>query len=268
MGVRIKQPGAAEDRPKIVSTSIVGAVSLGLGLWLAHAAMGHPAPEAALAEDADASAFAPDEGAGDVTVADEPAAEDEALVEDEDEVDAEPVVEAEAEPVVVAAQAEPAPEAEPDTEIALAEAPRFVAPPTPPPTTRTPSTTPPPRGTGVAARVRRGRVAYLRCDGAPQTSGPFPCPRDAALEASVWGAIDQVTTCASPVPPGNVDLVLEWDRESGATAPTIATRDTFPDEALRSDAAAVVACLTPSLSALTTAIPGDRIRVGFRFELQ
>ncbi|MFO0686714.1 MAG: hypothetical protein U0234_31925 [Sandaracinus sp.] len=270
MGVRVKQPSASEDRPKIVSTSIVGVVALGVGLWLAHGAMGHPAPEAAHADEAD-TAFAPPASEGEAPTTVEEEEEEASPASPEAEAPSEPAEPA-GEPV--AALDHEAPHYVEPQPVALTPTPTAPAPTataTPAPTaTATPSTlrTPPPRGTGVATHVRRGRVAYLRCDGAPQTSGPFPCPRDAALEASVWSAVDQSTACTPPLPPGNVDLVIEWERESGASAPTIATRDTFPDDALRSDAAGVIACLTPALSTLTTTIPGDRIRVGFRFELE
>ena len=224
----VRQPNASQDRPAIASASIVGAMSLSVGLWLAHAAMGHPAPQAS-----------------------EPPSEPPVFAEPPSESEVESEHEGESEHEV------PEPEVVHATPGASAATPPLPSTPRPPP----------PTGTGTATHVRHGRVAYLRCDGAPQASGPFPCPRDAALEAAVCAAVDQSLTCDPPLPPGQADLVIEFDRSAGATAPTIATRDTFADDAIRTNAAGVVACLTPTLSALTTTIPGDRIRVGFRFAL-
>jgi hypothetical protein len=115
--------------------------------------------------------------------------------------------------------------------------------------------------------VTHGRLAYLRCDGAPLVDGPFPCPRDEALEDTVWAAIDQAASCVPALPPGQADLVIELFPSTGAPT-TIATRDTFPDDAIRTDAATVAACMTPLLASLTTTLTGDRIRVGFRFTLE
>ncbi len=282
MGVRIQQPSASEDRPKIVSTSVVGAVALGVGLWLAHAAMGHPVPEAIASED---GGGAPDEA--DLGTAGDPAAEPEAPIDEgasedpprghdgdgDDDGEGDGELErgddavAPTTPTTPTTPAPTTPTTPAPTTPAVTAAARPAAT-TPVATPAAPRTSPPPRGTGAASRVHRGRVAYLRCDGAPQSTGPFPCPRDAALEAAVWAAVEQVTACQPPVPPGSADLVLEWDREAGATVPAITTRDTFPDDALRTDAAAVVTCVTPALATLTTTIPGDRIRVGFRFALE
>ncbi len=236
----IRQPSAREDRPAITSTSIVGAVCLGTGLWVAHATMAHPVPVPSAAESVE-FAGAP----SDVEVVDEP------------EPQTEPEPETEIEP-------EPEPATEPEVEIPTTTTPTT----TTTATTTTPPPAPLPRRPGPITRVRHGRVAYLRCDGAPQAPGPFPCPRDAALEAMVWAAIDQTLDCDPALPPGQADLVVEWDREAGASAPMITTRDTFPDEAIRTDAAALLACVSPSLSSATTIITGDRLRVGFRFELE
>jgi hypothetical protein len=244
--VIVRQPSATEDRPPIASAAVVGGLCLAIGLWLAHAAMGHPVIE---------SGSGSESGSG----------RDERDVEPDRVVDAIP-------PTSVA------PEPTPTLESPTTATPAIEAPVVEAPVAATPTATPAPRpvpstpraapvvGTGTATRVAHGRVAYLRCDGAPQTSGPFPCPRDAALEATVWSAVDQAIACAPPLPPGQADLVLEFDRAATPEL-TVSTRDTFPDEAIRTDAAGVVACLGPALATATTTIPGDLIRVGFRFTL-
>ena len=215
----IRQPSASDDRFPIASVAIVAALALAVGLWLAHAAMGHPAPQIA---EAEAAVFTrePTEGESES----ESESEGEGEGESEGESESESGSESES--------------------------------PTP--------TTPP---AGSATRVVHGRLAYLRCDGAPQLPGPFPCPRDSILEDAVWAAIDRAAACDPRLPPGQADLVVEYQPNT-STAPTITTRDTFADDAVRTDAAAIVTCLAPLIAGVTTTLTGDRIRVGFRFTLE
>ena len=247
----VRQPSATQDRAPIASTTAVGALCLAAGLWLAHGAMGHPVPQASEA-DVPAFAGAPAEGEGEG----ESESEGESVSESEGEGEGESDGESESE-----SESEGEGESESDGEGEGVAAPPSVASPV----SATPRP-PPPIGTGVAARVRRGRVAYLRCDGAPPASGPFPCPRDAALEATVWAAVDQLLACTPPLPPGQADLVLQFDRAASPEL-TVTTRDTFPEDAIRTDVAGVVTCLGPTLAASTTTVPGDLVRVGFRFSL-
>ncbi len=115
--------------------------------------------------------------------------------------------------------------------------------------------------------IRRGRVAVLRCDGAPQQAGPFPCPRDEALEATVWAAIDTLPACATPPSAGAADVVVDFDRTAGAAA-VLRSRDTFRDEVVRSDGEAILLCLGPVLAAVSTPITGERLMFSFRFEVR
>lgn len=252
--VTIRQPKPGDDRVPAVSLSIVTAIGLASGLGLAHAAMGALPPPGYVEEEGAASSEVrydapPAEPTADDTPADatmEPSADSptDAPIEA-------PVTDDEATtPTELAVPAEPS---EPEAPVAVPAA----------PTTPSVAATGPRPGT----HVRRGRVAYLRCDGAPQQAGPFPCPRDEVFETFVWSAIDSLETCATPVSPGQADLVVDFERDESPT-PTILTRDTFRDDVQRADAAAIVTCLTPTLATATSSIPGERLRVGFRFEVE
>lgn len=113
-------------------------------------------------------------------------------------------------------------------------------------------------------RLRRGRVAYLRCDGVEQ-GRRRTCPRDESLEAAAWAAIETLTQCSDPPrEPGEADLRLEF---LGAAPPDVAWRDTFPSSTVRLDRARVLACLTPALRRTRQSLGAERLLVSFRFAL-
>ncbi len=112
--------------------------------------------------------------------------------------------------------------------------------------------------------LRRGRVAYLRCDGVPQREGPFPCPRDEPLEAAVWSALAEVSRCARSPGAGQADLVVDLADDA---APTIRTRDTFPPDTPRTDDAALLACTSGSLGNVRSSLSPRRLVVSFRLTL-
>ena len=120
-----------------------------------------------------------------------------------------------------------------------------------------PPPTAPPRAE-VPLRVRRGRVAYLRCDGLRT------CPRDERLEDAVWPILEGLATCAAaPTTPGEADIRLDY----GAGAPEIAWRDTFPDDTVRLDRERVLGCLQGPLAATRQSVGATRLLVSFRFAL-
>ncbi len=120
-----------------------------------------------------------------------------------------------------------------------------------------PTATAPPRAE-VPLRVRRGRVAYLRCDGLRT------CPRDERLEDAVWPILEGLATCAAaPTTPGEADIRLDY----GAGAPEIAWRDTFPDDTVRLDRERVLGCLQGPLAATRQSVGATRLLVSFRFAL-
>ncbi|MBX7196950.1 MAG: hypothetical protein K1X94_33175 [Sandaracinaceae bacterium] len=112
--------------------------------------------------------------------------------------------------------------------------------------------------------LRPGRVAYLRCDGVPQQSGPFPCPRDEALETAVWAALAGVEDCARSPGPGHADIVVDFD---DADAPTVRARDTFPSDTARTDDPALLACTSDALASVRTTLRPRRLVVSFRLVL-
>ncbi len=128
---------------------------------------------------------------------------------------------------------------------------------TPPESEATPSPAPPPH------RMLPGRVAYLRCEGARPTQGPYPCPRDRDLERVVWAALGALAECPGrPAAGGEGDLRLSF---SGGVLEERALRgrgeDALPE-------GAVLGCLEEPLGALTTTIRAEELVVSFRFVLE
>lgn len=112
-------------------------------------------------------------------------------------------------------------------------------------------------------RLVPGRVAYLRCEGARPTDGPYPCPRDRDLERTVWDALGGLSECADrPVAGGAGDLRLTFSggalRERGVRG---------GGESALSEVA-ILGCLEESLGAVTTTIRAPDLVVSFRFELE
>lgn len=119
-----------------------------------------------------------------------------------------------------------------------------------------------PGGAPASRAIRRGRLAYLRCDGAERPDlGPFPCPRDRDLERTVWAAIDALAACpTAPAGPGPADLRLTF--QPGAT-PEVG----FLDRAGDLDSRRLAGCLAGPLADATTTLTADYLLVSFRFEL-
>jgi hypothetical protein len=131
-----------------------------------------------------------------------------------------------------------------------AEAEPEVEPPPPP--------EPEPAAPTSTLRVRRGRIAYLRCE-------PESCPRDEAMEEAVWAAIEALPSCAEP-PPAAGEADIRVDYVAGA-APIVGWRDTFPDVTVRLDEARVMSCLEEPLGA-TRQTTAQRLLVSFRFLME
>jgi hypothetical protein len=131
----------------------------------------------------------------------------------------------------------------------------------------------PARDAGTAAPRRapqltvvRGRLAYLRCDGVRREPGPFPCPRDEALEDAIWAVIDALPTCAAPpLTPGEADLRLTYTAEA---PPELGWRDTFPSTVVRLDRDRTLACLRGPLAETRPRLRADRIIISFRFSME
>ncbi|MBN8610370.1 MAG: hypothetical protein J0L92_07295 [Deltaproteobacteria bacterium] len=252
----VRIPGAEEDLfpwPRVAVAVIVGgALGLGIAYWGMERDRSVDADAATSAPESDMAVARPEvlERPEAATVVEQTAADRPASDRLEDATQPEPDLDAG--DVTVSAQ----PVEEP-AEVPIEE-----------PTEETPhvaagSGTP---GVPTAARVavRRGRVAYLRCEGVPQREGPFPCPRDEPLEDAVWDALRTVERCGAPPPLGQADIVLDFE---GEAAPTIRARDTFPADTTRTDDAALLACTAESLGNVTSSLRPRRLVVSFRLTL-
>lgn len=115
-----------------------------------------------------------------------------------------------------------------------------------------------------ARRVEPGRVAYLRCEGIPQRPGPYPCPRDQALEAAVWSILDTLPRCAdAPSGLGESDVRLEVVAGAPTDVKLRAPRTGVP----RLDGPALLRCAAGPLSHVTTNTGSTKLVVAFRFAL-
>jgi hypothetical protein len=247
MAANIRVVSPAADRPNAWSVALIAALGLALGLGLARWAEDEPSvPESAT------TAAQPDaEPPPDVELVAPPLPHAELPLPLAGEGESEGTT------TQPAAQVEGEGEHDSESESELT----IAVTPAPPRRRGTPAIAAP--GTSV----RHGRVAVLRCDGAPHQTGPFPCPRDEALEAIVWAAVDSLPACETPPPPGEADLVVDFDRSAGGAA-VLRARDTFRDDVVRSDGALVVSCLTTALAAAATPITGERLMFSFRFVVQ
>jgi len=115
-----------------------------------------------------------------------------------------------------------------------------------------------------ARRVERGRIAYLRCEGVPQRPGPYPCPRDEALEVAVWAVLDTLPRCAeAPAGLGESDVRLELVAGAPTDAKLRAPRSGVP----RLDGPAILRCTAGPLSHLATTTGATKLVLSFRFAL-
>jgi hypothetical protein len=111
-------------------------------------------------------------------------------------------------------------------------------------------------------------VAYVRCEGAEQPRGRFPCPRDRRLEADVWHALAALGSCASG-DPGSGQGEARLDVQGGR----VAELELRPDkrragQAAGLDLAVVSKCAEPQLRALRSSLHVPRFIVAFRFGLR
>ena len=138
--------------------------------------------------------------------------------------------------------------------------------PTPPPTpTPAPTATPAPTRRPFHGVIDHGLVAYLRCDGVPQRPGPFPCPRDRALENAAWAAVDTLRGCADgPLGIGEADMRIEYAADQ---PPDVRVRPVRGGTLGRADAGRIVSCIGPSVAALRPTMRATRLIVSFRFAL-
>lgn len=108
-------------------------------------------------------------------------------------------------------------------------------------------------------RLVRGRVAYIRCDGVRG------CPRDEALEASVWSILDALPACSTaPTAAGEADIRIDY---RGDAVPEVGWRDTFPSDTVRLDRERVLGCVSDALSETRQSLGAEWLRVSFRFAL-
>ena len=111
--------------------------------------------------------------------------------------------------------------------------------------------------------LTRGRVAYVRCDGLELHAGHFPCPRDRALELSVWTALRGLEHCEQAgAEHGEAEVRLEF----GSSAPT--TVQVRPANVDSLDVSAVTSCVGEALSAARTLLRPERMVISFGFSLR
>lgn len=107
--------------------------------------------------------------------------------------------------------------------------------------------------------VQPGRIAYLRCDGIPPTPGPFPCPRDRALEDRVAELLQTLPSCKEPPPVAqDADLRMEFHGARGRAY-------VKHDDRLLTER--TLECLKPALRELTTTVAAERLVVSWRFSV-
>ncbi len=241
MPVKVAIPSARQDRPRVAALALLGAVGVSLGVGLARWGAGQGPPSGQTRPspaEAAATSPAPAEGA---------------LAQGGTDAEAPRSPEPEGPPPGAPGAAP----AEPALEVPTA---------TPTPTATATPTDPGAARPGGPRHVEQGRVAYLRCDGVPPSTGPFPCPRDPGLERAVWHAIDEMASCDGLGGElGEADLSLTLVRG----APTeIGTRDTFRSDVSRLDPTRVMGCLRAPLAGVTPTLDASRLVVSFRFRVR
>ena len=159
------------------------------------------------------------------------------------------------------------------TRVAIDERPRARVdeqPITRPAAAETPRTELPARGSRAddtpgaePSGLQRVFVAYVRCDGLPQSAGRFPCPRDPWLETRVWRALNQLPQCGALAEQrGEGELRLDFDRY-GVVSLRFESRgegDLTPN--------AVLQCAEQGLGRIHTSLRPERMVVAFRFRLR
>ncbi|MFK7990599.1 MAG: hypothetical protein AB8I08_31545 [Sandaracinaceae bacterium] len=118
-----------------------------------------------------------------------------------------------------------------------------------------------PSDTAPPTRFLRGRVAYLRCDGAGSGGR---CARDEPLEDVVWAVLGRLPECTLPAP-GQADLRIAWEGDAPAD---VLWRDTFADDVVRLDRERVMGCVQAGLAATRPSRASGRLLVSFRFRME
>jgi hypothetical protein len=114
-----------------------------------------------------------------------------------------------------------------------------------------------------ARRLTRGRVAYVRCDGLESHAGHFPCPRDRALELSVWSALRELERCEQTRgQDGAAEVRLDF---GSAEVTTVQFR---PANTGNLDIKRVSGCVREALSAVRTKLRPERMVIAFGFSLR
>ncbi len=111
----------------------------------------------------------------------------------------------------------------------------------------------------------QGRVAYLRCDGLRNEHGRFPCPRDAALEQSVWDVLNTLPRCAPSLGRGGVDVRLDLVRGERTQVRVLPIAGS-PEPSLDDDQ--VYACVGARLARISTSLDPIYMMVSFRAVLR
>ena len=110
-------------------------------------------------------------------------------------------------------------------------------------------------------RVQRGAISYVRCDGLERHRQGTPCPRDRALEATVWSSLQALPQCRN-ADPGWGEAELRLTMRRGA-APQIDLKPWGDRGSL--NWRAVSKCAGPTLTKLRTQSKMQRSVVTFRF---
>jgi hypothetical protein len=123
---------------------------------------------------------------------------------------------------------------------------------------------PAPAAASAQHTIVHGQLAYLRCEGVPLESGPYPCPRDRHFERQVWSAIDGLQQCSLPaLSTPDVELRVELKSRGGKHA-----LEVRPADGSSAFANAALACLTTPLESVRTQLRPIFMVVAFRFEVQ
>jgi hypothetical protein len=117
---------------------------------------------------------------------------------------------------------------------------------------------------GARVKIEVGQVAYLRCDGlAPKKRGPFPCPRDRALEKTLRSIVETLDGCRLADALGRGRFELRLELTSAGARPDLEVR--APSEA---GERAVRACAGAALARVTTVLRPSRMIVAQRFNVR
>jgi hypothetical protein len=111
--------------------------------------------------------------------------------------------------------------------------------------------------------LRRGVLAYLRCEGSERPHARFPCPRDPKLEERVWHVLEALPMCDIDPGAGEIEAritlrgsqISSVDWKAGSADPSLNLR-------------AIGKCAGLKLSGMTTRLKAPESLVSFRFSLE